>query len=89
MSDHSIFASITPSEPSDDLAEIIGLAIVLEYAATTYGPQRIATFIANTPHYSSWETLIPATFGVPLTDFEKGWRGYLAEQYGVTLHHTP
>jgi hypothetical protein len=86
LADNSIFTEPTPSdpEPSSDLSAVVGLATVLEFAAATYGPESIATLIANTPYHSSWETLIPAVFSVPLADFEAGWQAYMRESYGIS-----
>jgi hypothetical protein len=74
---------VTPSEPANALAALVGLATVLEYIAAIYGPEQIALLVANTPSHSSWQTLIPSTFGVSLAEFEADWQSYLRQQYGV------
>ncbi len=83
LNDRSIFSLATPSDPTADPAAEIGLATVLEYAAATYGSASIATLIAYTPNHSSWKTIIRATFGVSLADFEEGWQSYLRQKYGI------
>jgi hypothetical protein len=81
-----LFTLATPDEPYLGLpeAEQIGLATLLDYAATTYGRQSLSTLITNAASLSSWETLIPATFGVPPSDFETGWQAHLRNHYQVS-----
>jgi hypothetical protein len=68
-------------------AAAVALATVLEYAAETYGPERIPLLLAALNQHARAETLIPAVFGVSAIDFEAGWQAYLAEQYGVSEAH--
>lgn len=49
----------------------------------TYGRERLPTLVASLGHYDSWETLIPAVYGVSPAEFEAGWQAYLATHYGV------
>lgn len=86
LADRSIFTELTSSDPTPnaDLSTVVGLATVLEYAAATYGPESIAKLIDYIPYRSSWETLIPTVFGVPLAEFEAGWQAYMHESYGVS-----
>jgi hypothetical protein len=65
------------------LGKEVALATVVAYAATAYGPERIPLLIARIDKHGSWETLIPAVFGVSMAEFEAGWQDYLAERYGV------
>jgi hypothetical protein len=37
------------------------------------------------PIYDSWDTLLPAVYGVSTAEFEAGWRTYLADRYAVPL----
>jgi hypothetical protein len=62
----------------------VALATVVEYAAAAYGPERIPLFVASLNRHASWETLVPAVFGVSLEEFEAGWQAYLAEHYGIS-----
>jgi hypothetical protein len=68
-------------------AAAVALATVMEYAAETYGPERIPLLLAALNQHARAETLIPAVFGVSAIDFEAGWQAYLAEQYGVSEAH--
>lgn len=81
-----LFATAMPDEPYQPLIEAqrVGLATVLDYAATTYGRQSLAKLIANAVSHSTWETLIPASFGVPVSVFETGWQAHLHNYYGVS-----
>jgi hypothetical protein len=66
------------------LAAPIALGTVVEYATITYGSERLPMLLAALPHHESWKTLLPTVFGVSLTEFEKGWRGFLADHYGIS-----
>jgi hypothetical protein len=65
-------------------AATVALATVLEYAAATYGPERIPLLVVETGRHDGWAPLIPAVFGVSADGFEAGWRAYLAGQYNIT-----
>jgi hypothetical protein len=67
----------------------VALATVLEYAADTYGPDRIPMLLAEASRHEGWATLIPVVFGVSIEEFEAGWRTYLAERYSVPLDELP
>jgi hypothetical protein len=64
-------------------AATVALATLVEYAAAAYGRQRIPLLVASMHRYATWESLLPAVFGVPAAEFEAGWLAYLAEHYGV------
>jgi hypothetical protein len=66
-------------------AAAVALATVMDYAAATYGPERIPVLIAEASQYEYWATLIPAVFGVSANEFEAGWRAYLATSYDVDV----
>jgi hypothetical protein len=74
-----------PDEPDRGVnltqAEIGGLATVIDYAAATYGRPAIPRLLANAADDPGWEKLIPATFGVPASEFEAGWQAYLRDHY--------
>jgi hypothetical protein len=57
----------------------------MDYAAAKYGQQSLSALVANAASYTSWETLIPATFGVSAPEFEKGWLAYLHDHFGVVV----
>jgi hypothetical protein len=56
---------------------------VIAYAVATYGHERLPALLQGLSEYGTWETLIPAVFGVPADDFEAGWQAYLAARYEV------
>ena len=39
--------------------------------------------MAGLGQYDTWDTLLPAVFGIATAEFEAGWQTYLARQYGV------
>jgi hypothetical protein len=63
----------------------VALATLVEYAVVTYGRERLPALVAGLGQYDSWGTLLPAVFGVSSAEFEAGWQGYLAAQYGIPL----
>jgi hypothetical protein len=64
-------------------AQTVALAMLVEYAAATYGRERLPALVTGLGQYESWETLIPAVFDVSTAEFEAGWQAYLAAKYGV------
>jgi hypothetical protein len=66
--------------------QAIALATLIEYAAATYGRERLPVLVAGLGHYASWETLLAAVFGVSAAEFEAGWQAYLTAHYGVPTH---
>jgi hypothetical protein len=66
------------------LAAPVALETMVEYAATTYGSERLPALLAALPHHTSWETLLPAVFGVSITEFESGWHAFLADRYDIS-----
>lgn len=65
--------------------QTVALATLLEYAVATYGRGRLPVLVAGLGQYESWETLIPAVYGISPAAFEAGWQRYLATNYGVSL----
>ena len=65
----------------------VALATLIEYAVATYGRERLPMLLAGMGHYDSWETLLPAVYGVSAAEFEAGWRAYLQAHYGVSDFH--
>jgi hypothetical protein len=63
--------------------QTVALATLIEYAVTTYGRERLPALVAGLGQYESWETLLPAVFGVSAGEFEAGWQAYLVAHYGV------
>jgi hypothetical protein len=66
-----------------ELVAVVVLATVVEYAVTTFGVDRMPILLAALPEHKRWETLIPAVFGVSVSEFETGWHASLAEHYGL------
>jgi len=44
--------------------ETVTLATLIEYAVATYDYERLPTLVIGLGQYESWETLLPAIFGV-------------------------
>jgi hypothetical protein len=61
----------------------VALATLIEYAVATYGLERLPVLVAGLGQYESWETLLPAGFGVSAAEFEAGWQAYLVAHYGM------
>ncbi len=64
-------------------AQVVALATLIEYAVVTYGRERLPVLVAGLSQHNTWETLLPAVFGVPPAEFEVGWQTYLATRYAV------
>lgn len=62
--------------------QTVMLATLIEYAVATYGHERLPILMAALPHHKSWETLLPAVYGVSVREFETGWQSYLLTHYG-------
>jgi hypothetical protein len=73
------------AEERRDRGQAMVLATLIEYAVATYGRERLPMLVAGLSQYDSWETLLPAVFGVSAAAFEAGWRTYLTDHYGVSL----
>jgi hypothetical protein len=59
--------------------ESILTAALLDYIAATYGRAEITALWPILQEHKDWETLIPATFGVSIKEFEAGWQAYIAD----------
>jgi hypothetical protein len=75
-------------EKSRSLAEAasdsaVATETIIEYVVATYGRDRLPQLIAAWGEHASWETLIPAVFGIPAAEFEAGWQAYLASRESV------
>jgi hypothetical protein len=85
---------LRPSEYSEDLdalhgvvphpGQTVALATLIDYAVATYGRERLPVLIAGLGQYDSWETLLPAVYGVSPAEFEAGWQAYMARRYGLS-----
>lgn len=61
----------------------IMLATMFEYVADTYGEDTVTLLLHEIPAHKQAETLIPAIFDVPLTEFTDGWRAFVMERYKI------
>lgn len=61
--------------------QTVALATLFEYVVATYGRERLPALLLGLSQHSTWETLIPAVFGVSQTEFEAGWQAYLAVHF--------
>lgn len=61
----------------------VALATLIEYMVATYGDERLPALLAGLGQFDTWDTLLPAVFGLSSAEFEAGWRMYLAAHYGV------
>jgi hypothetical protein len=66
--------------------QTVALATLIEYTVEQYGRERLPMLVAGLGQYHSWETLIPAVYGVSSDEFEVGWQAYLAARYRVSLN---
>lgn len=65
--------------------QTVALATLIEYAVATYGRARLPALVASLGQYKTWDTLLPAVYGVSAAHFEAGWQAYLATHYGVSV----
>ena len=55
------------------------LASIVDYGVTTYGRQTLPRLLQAMTVYDDWDTLIPAVYGVSVTEFENGWLAYIRQ----------
>jgi hypothetical protein len=67
--------------------QTVALATLIEYVVATYGRKRLPALVAGLGQYDSWDTLIPAVYGVSPAEFEAGWQAYLKAHYGIISAH--
>lgn len=72
-----------PWNRADWWMRIVAAESVVDYAVETYGRERLPALVQALGEHETWDTLIPAVFGVSLADFEAGWRGYLEERFAA------
>ncbi len=79
-------AAGTPSGPmwrEESRQEIVAATTIFLYAGETYGVARLPTFLEAVGDYRGWTGVLPAAYGVSVAEFEAGWRGWLAAEFGV------
>ena len=72
-----------PLPPAYHPGQTVALATLIEYAVATYGRERLPALLAGLGQYESWDTLLPAVYGVSASEFEAGWQAYLVAHYGI------
>lgn len=65
--------------------QTVALATLIEYAIATYGRERLPQLMVGLSQYETWDTLLPAVFGVSTREFEEGWQIYLETHYGASI----
>jgi hypothetical protein len=81
----SLAESLFDPPPASHPGQAVALATLIEYAAATYGRERLPTLVAGLGQYDSWDTLLPAVYGVSPAEFEAGWHAYLVNHYAVSV----
>jgi hypothetical protein len=81
------FSVLAPTSlsPVEHPGQAIALATLIEYAVVTHGRERLPALVAGLGQYGSWDTLLPAVYGVSPAEFEAGWRIYLVDHYAVAV----
>ncbi len=67
------------------LDEAVAVETLIEYAVTTYGRAQLPALVAGLGQYTSWDTLIPAVYGVPVVEFQAGWQAYVTPRTALAL----
>lgn len=62
---------------------------IVEYAVDAYSRERLPALLGGLGEYETWDTLIPAVFGVPADEFEAGWQAYVATHYARLTEAQP
>ncbi|MEZ4663876.1 MAG: hypothetical protein R2911_40605 [Caldilineaceae bacterium] len=65
--------------------QTVALATLIDYAVQTYGRESLPGLLAALGDADSWETLVPAVYGVSTAEFEVGWQDYLVSRYGIPI----
>lgn len=79
-------AAGTPSGPmwrEESRHEIVAATTIFLYAVEVYGVERLPAFLDALGEHRGWSGVLPAAFGVSVEEFEAGWRGWLAVEFGV------
>lgn len=79
-------AAGTPSGPmwrEETRQEIVAATTIFLYAGETYGVEQLPAFLKALGDHRGWTGVLPAAYGVSVAEFEAGWRGWLAAEFGV------
>ena len=79
---YSITSKGKPWDRSDWWTRIAAAEAVVDYAIERYGRDQLPALLQAMDEHDTWNTLIPAVFGVSLEEFEAGWQAYLAMRFG-------
>ncbi len=55
--------------------------LILEYIFATYGVEIVPRLLDGFEEHEDWETLVPALFDQPISEFEAAWYAYLHTHY--------
>jgi hypothetical protein len=75
--------SLTPPRPAYAGAPVV-MTTLFDYIAARYGKPRLMLMVQSLHEQTSWESLIPAVFGLSASDFEQRWRTDLAARYPLS-----
>lgn len=89
MGGEGVSSVIGPSFFTNHPGQTVALATLVEYAVETYGLASLPALVAGLGDADSWDTLLPAVFGVSTAEFETGWQTYLTDQYDLYDSPTP
>jgi hypothetical protein len=73
---------------ANEWGETVALETVVEYAVARYGEERLPRLVQALSDHASWQTLVPAVFGVSAAEFEAGWQAYIAAHYQAPIPQT-
>lgn len=59
----------------------ISAELLISYMLDTFGEDRLIALVDGFGEHRSWDTLIPAVFGVSQNEFEEEWNRYLGTRY--------
>lgn len=80
------YSSLPTERPEEWLWRMKAGELAIAYIVSTYGRERLPSFINGLSRYTSWHQLIPNVFDVTLEEFEADWNRYMAEEYSsITL----
>ena len=69
-------------------ARRLAAATVIDYVVDTYGRQRLPDLVVGFRTHSTWDSMIPAVFGISAQEFESGWQAHLATHSRIRPSHS-
>lgn len=73
-------SSVLRSIEATGLVDRVAAVSIVDYAMMAYGRGRLPALLDGIKRYDTWDTLIPAVYGVSAAEFEAGWRDYLIQE---------